>query len=62
MFLKQRTFMVCGFVDLETGVRAPLYWFHEQGFFEEFLGDKKGRVKQLWVRIPSLVISGSIPD
>ena len=25
-----------------AGVRAPLYWFHDKGFFEEFLGDKKG--------------------
>ena len=25
-----------------AGVRAPLYWFHDQGFFEEFLGHKKG--------------------
>ena len=25
-----------------AGVRAPLYWFHDQGFFEEFLGSKKG--------------------
>jgi len=24
-----------------AGVRAPLYWFHDKGFFEEFLGDKK---------------------
>ena len=25
-----------------AGMRAPLYWFHDQGFFEEFLGHKKG--------------------
>ena len=25
-----------------AGVRATLYWFHDQGYFEEFLGHKKG--------------------
>ena len=25
-----------------AGVRAPLYWFFDKGFFEEYLGDKKG--------------------
>ena len=25
-----------------AGVRAPLYWFHDKGFFEELLGGKKG--------------------
>ena len=25
-----------------AGVRAELYWIHEKGFFEEFLGHKKG--------------------
>ena len=24
----------------EAGVRPPLYWFHDQGYFEEFLGHK----------------------
>lgn len=27
----------------DSGVRAPLYWFHDQGYFEEFLGHKKGK-------------------
>ena len=27
----------------DAGVRAPLYWFHDQGYFEEFLGHKKGK-------------------
>ena len=26
-----------------AGVRATLYWFHDQGYFEEFLGHKKGK-------------------
>ena len=43
-----------------AGVRAPLYWFHDKGFFEEFLGDKKGErivnlgkdsVDQNWTKI-----------
>ena len=25
-----------------AGIRAPLYWFHDEGYFEEFLGHKKG--------------------
>ena len=24
----------------EAGVRPPLYWFHDKGYFEEFLGHK----------------------
>ena len=26
----------------DAGIRAPLYWFHAAGYFEEFLGHKKG--------------------
>ena len=29
----------------EAGVRAPLYWFHDKGYFEEFMGHKKGNLK-----------------
>ena len=25
-----------------ASVRAPLYWFFDNGFFEEYHGDKKG--------------------
>ena len=31
-----------GYGVSEAGVRAPLYWFHAAGYFEEFLGHKKG--------------------
>ena len=31
----------------EAGVRAPLYWFHDKGYFEEFMGHKKGITTKL---------------
>lgn len=31
----------------EAGVRAPLYWFHDKGYFEEFMGHKKGYSKSM---------------
>ena len=30
-----------GYAVSEAGIRAPLYWFHAAGYFEEFLGHKK---------------------
>ena len=31
-----------GYAVSEAGIRAPLYWYHDAGYFEEFLGHKKG--------------------
>ena len=31
-----------GYAVSGAGIRAPLYWFHAAGYFEEFLGHKKG--------------------
>ena len=31
-----------GYAVSDAGIRAPLYWFHAAGYFEEFLGHKKG--------------------
>ena len=30
-----------GYAVSKAGIRAPLYWFHAAGYFEEFLGHKK---------------------
>jgi len=30
-----------GYAVSEAGIRAPLYWYHDAGYFEEFLGHKK---------------------
>lgn len=31
-----------GYAVSEAGIRAKLYWYHDAGYFEEFLGHKKG--------------------
>ena len=32
-----------GYAVSEAGIRAPLYWYHDAGYFEEYLAHKKGR-------------------
>ena len=31
-----------GYAVSEAGIRAPLYWYHDAGYFEEYLAHKKG--------------------
>ena len=33
-----------GYAVSEAGIRAKLYWYHDNGYFEEFLGHKKGEI------------------
>ena len=40
----------------DGGVRAPLYWFHDNGYFEEFLGHKK----DLWFHPTGLALNDKI--
>ena len=40
----------------DGGVRAPLYWFHDNGYFEEFLGHKK----DLWFHPTGLALNDEI--
>lgn len=37
-----------GYAVSDAGIRAPLYWFHAAGYFEEFLGHKKGEEFQIY--------------
>ena len=36
-----------GYAVSEAGIRATLYWYHDAGYFEEFLGHKKGE-SSIW--------------
>ena len=41
-----------GYAVSEAGIRAELYWYHDVGYFEEFLGHKKGEYcyeRMIWV-------------
>ena len=40
----------------DGGVRAPLYWFHDHGYFEEFLGHKK----DLWFHPTGLALHDKV--
>ena len=37
-----------GYAVSDAGIRAPLYWFHDAGYFEEFLGHKKGEELRIY--------------